>query len=303
MIEFKQLDPARKAEFTQYLTADGERGCEYSFINLFLWGRQKAALLEDHLVIMSQYDRRCVYPFPRGNGDVKPVLDAIIHDAAVRGVPCCLSSMNAEDCEALERLYPGAFRFYTARENFDYVYDINDLADLKGRKYQKKRNHIHRFQAAYPDWRVEPLSQQIMPLVADMLEKWYTDRKAADPTANFHLEQLALRRAFRFRELLGLEGIALMDGDRVLAFTMGSRLNNNTYDIHFEKALEDADGAYPAINQEFARYLRQQHPDVQFLNREDDLGLEGLRKAKLSYYPHHMVEKYWVCLWEVEDDR
>jgi len=80
--------------------------------------------------------------------------------------------------------------------------------------------------------------------------------------------------------------------------TMGSALNADTFDIHFEKALDIADGAYAAINQGFAAYLREKYPHLRWLNREDDLGLEGLRKAKLSYYPDHMVEKHWACLLE-----
>ena len=84
----------------------------------------------------------------------------------------------------------------------------------------------------------------------------------------------------------------------MVAFTMGSFLCCDTMDVHFEKALSEAEGAYPVINFEFARYLRSKYPQLQYLNREDDMGLEGLRKAKLSYYPHHMVEKGWVCLLE-----
>ena len=79
---------------------------------------------------------------------------------------------------------------------------------------------------------------------------------------------------------------------------MGSQLNENTFDIHFEKALDGVEGAYAAINNGFARYLQEKHPHIAFLNREDDLGLEGLRKAKLSYCPHHMVEKSWAHLLE-----
>ena len=90
----------------------------------------------------------------------------------------------------------------------------------------------------------------------------------------------------------------LLDGDRVLAFTMGSRLSADTVDVHFEKARADVNGAYTAINCEFARYIRAKHPDIRFLNREEDMGLEGLRKAKQSYRPHHMVEKCWACLLE-----
>ena len=78
----------------------------------------------------------------------------------------------------------------------------------------------------------------------------------------------------------------------VVAFTMGDRLNSDTYDVHFEKAYGELQGAYAMINREFARWVRAKHPNVRYLNREDDMGVEGLRKAKESYYPDRMVEKY-----------
>lgn len=95
-----------------------------------------------------------------------------------------------------------------------------------------------------------------------------------------------------------MESLILIANGQALAMTMGSRLSASTFDVHFEKALNNADGAYAAINWEFARYLQAKHPNVQWLNREDDLGLEGLRKAKLSYCPDHMIEKNWACLLE-----
>ena len=302
MINFQCLDLRSKAQYDQYLMNCGERGCEYSSTNLFLWGRQKAFFAGDRLLLFSQFDRRSVYPFPVGRGELKPVLDAIIRDAKKRGIPCCLTSMTQADCDALEELYPGQFRFYTDRDNFDYVYSIDDLADLKGRKYQKKRNHIHRFEEAHPDYRFLPLDRQTLMGAFDMLVRWYQARSETDPHMDFHLEQLALQRAFTFQEQLGMEGLVLVDGGQVLAFTMGSRLNANTFDVHFEKAMDIADGAYPVINREFARYLREKYPELRWLNREDDLGLEGLRKAKLSYYPDRLVEKHWARLWEEEDE-
>ena len=93
-------------------------------------------------------------------------------------------------------------------------------------------------------------------------------------------------------------GILLMDQGEVLAVTMGSRMAPDTFDIHFEKARETVEGAYAAVNCEFARYLRLKYPDAAFLDREDDMGLEGLRKAKLSYNPHHLVGKHWAYLTE-----
>ena len=110
------------------------------------------------------------------------------------------------------------------------------------------------------------------------------------------MEKAALAKALQQREALGLEGLLLFDRGQALAMTMGSRLNEDTFDIHFEKALDAADGVYGAINNGFARYLREKYPQVRWLNREDDMGLEGLRKAKLSYNPDHMVEKSWGLL-------
>jgi hypothetical protein len=131
-----------------------------------------------------------------------------------------------------------------------------------------------------------------------MVNDWYVNRRKSDPEGDYFLESLAMAKAFRNFDALSMEGLVLMDGGEVLAVTMGSRMNDTTFDIHFEKAREDADGAYPAINCEFARYLRLKYPEVKFLNREDDMGLEGLRKAKLSYCPDHMVEKYKALLAE-----
>ena len=299
MIDFQRLDLSDKARFDEILMNCGHRGCEYTFVNLFLWGRQKAAFLDGRLVIQSQFDRKCVYPFPVGPGELKPALDAIIADARGRGLPCYLTSLKPEECELVEALYPGCFSFHTARDNYDYVYDINALADLKGRKYQKKRNHLNGFRKANPGIAFVPMEQADMVAVSAMLKQWYIQRLEANPDMDFHLEQLALERALRFREALGMEGLVLLVEGRVAAFAMGSRMNEDTFDIHFEKALDDA--AYPAINQGFAAYLREKHPEVKWLDREDDLGLEGLRKAKLSYNPDWMVEKYWARLWEDED--
>ena len=270
MIDFQRLDLSEKPRFDEILMNCGHLGCEYTFVNLFLWGRQKAAFVADRLVIQSQFDRKCIYPFPVGPGDLKTALDAIIADARERGIPCCISSLKPEECELIESLYPGCFSFHMARDNFDYVYDINGLADLKGRKYQKKRNHLNNFRKANPDM-------------------------------DYHLEQVAIGRAMKFRKELGFEGLVLLVEGKIAAFAMGSRMNEDTFDIHFEKALDES--AYPAINQGFAAYLREKYPELKWLDREDDMGLEGLRKAKLSYNPDLMVEKYWARLWEDEDVR
>jgi len=299
MMEFRRLGPEDRLQYLSLLS--GKQGCEYSFVNINLWGRQRVAFQDGYYVLFSQFDRYSVYPFPVGQGDLKPVLDAMIHDARKRGIPFRLTGMTSSDCAEVEKLYPGKFRFHTDRDNFDYIYAIDDLADLKGKRYQSKRNFSNRFRINHPDCQVLPLDDTTVPAVLDMLEVWFAQRKELDPLADFQLEKTALDRAFARRQVLGLEGLVLMEDDRCLAMTMGSPLSADTFDIHFEKALDGFDGAYAFINQSFARHLREKYPQVRFLNREDDMGIPGLRKAKLSYHPHHLVEKHWARLWEEDD--
>lgn len=298
MIDFQPFDLKYIDAYNQILQNCHERGCEYSFANLFLWGRQKAALVHGNLAFFSQYNRRTIYPFPVGNGDFKATIDAIIQDAQARGIPCRLSGLTQNDCAMLEQLYPGQFRYHFDRDFFDYVYDIDALADLKGKKLQRKRNHINKFLQLHPDYTIEPITQHNTCQVQQVVDSWYRLRLEEEPHGDFQMEQAALTKALRNHIALGMEGLLLKDGTKLLAMTMGSRLSKDTFDIHFEKALDRNDGAYTVINREFARYLREKYPEVRYLNREDDMGLEGLRKAKLSYYPDHMVEKSWACLLE-----
>lgn len=302
MIDFQKFDLSRRDEYNRYLMNCGERGCEYSFVNLNVWGRQKAAFLDGFLVLFSQFERRSVYPFPVGSGDVKAVLDAVIRDARERGIVCRISTLTARDCEVLENLYPGQFRFHPDRDGYDYIYAIDDLAELRGKKFQKKRNHLNKFRENHPDCIFESITAANLPETEKMVERWYETRLTEELHEDFHLEKQAIRRAFSRMDALGLEGLLLREQGAVVAMAMGSRLSEDTFDIHFEKALDTVDGAYPAINQAFASRLREKYPQLRWLNREDDMGLPGLRKAKLSYNPDHMVEKYWARLWENDDE-
>lgn len=302
MIDFQKIDLSRRDEYNKYLQDCGERGCEYSLVNLYMWGRQKAAFVHGCLALFSQFQRKSVYPFPVGNGDVGAVLDAIIHDARARGLQCRLTSMTAADCAVLEERYPGQFQFHPDRDSCDYIYNVDELAALPGRKFQRKRNHLNRFRQNHPDCRMVVIDKALLPVVKAMAEQWYAHRMELDPNNDFLLEQRALKRAFEKWSELGLEGAALMENGQILAMTAGSFLNETTFDVHFEKALEDVDGAYAAINQAFAAYLHEKYPALRWLNREDDLGLPGLRKAKLSYCPDHLVVKFWANLLEEDDE-
>ncbi len=298
MIDFHRLHLEDKPEYDRLLLASPSRGCEYSFANLFLWGRQNIAFIHGCAAFFSHFYGKSVYPFPIGPGDRRAVIADILHDAQMRGIPCRITGMTEEELQLLEDWFPGKFAMSCDRDSYDYVYAIDDLADLRGRKYQKKRNHFNRFRADHPDYRIAPLDASTREDAQTMIENWYAHRHQTDPQGDYLLESIAMGKAFRNLEALQMEGIVLVENDKILAVTMGSKMGEDTFDIHFEKAQEDVDGAYAAVNCEFARYLRLKHPEVKFLNREDDLGLEGLRKAKLSYLPSHMVEKCRAVLRE-----
>ena len=193
MLEFKALEFEQKEEYDRILRTK-VRGCAHSFVNLYLWGRQKAVVHEGNLAVFSQFGGRSMYMFPAGT-NIKPTLDALMADAAERGIPFRLTGMMAEDCEMLEQLYPGRFRIHTDRDHFDYVYEVTDLAELKGRKYQKKRNHLNRFYQEHPDIQALPMTEDMLPQVTELVAQWYEDRLNADPTADFHMEKAAIKKA------------------------------------------------------------------------------------------------------------
>lgn len=296
MIDFHRITAADRQIYQEIALASPNAGCEYSFVNLCCWGLQTVAYLHGCAVLFSHFRGHSIYPFPIGPGDRRACIEEIIRDSRERGVPCRITSILPGDAEALESWFPGMFRFRIDRDGADYLYDIDDLADLKGRKFQKKRNHVNSFRKLHPDWRTEPLTDANIPAARELVANWYIARRQADPDGDYLLESMAINRAFRHFACLDLEGILLLDGDTPLAMAMGSRLNFEVFDIHFEKAIDDS--AYAAVNQAFAQYLREQHPEVRFLDREDDMGLEGLRKAKMSYSPVKLIDKQWAYLRE-----
>ena len=295
MIQFERLSIEDKAELSALLRHSAHRGCAFSFANLYIWGRQCAARVGDDLLLFSHFGGKTMYPYPVCPGDPRPALDALMADARERGIPFRLTGLNRQDTEDLQRWYPDQFVFHCGRDGHDYVYAIEDLAELKGKRFQPKRNHINRFLADYPDARILPLTDETLPDAKALSDRWHQRRTEEEDAG---MELVALNRAFAHWQELGMEGLVMYVGDQAAAMTMGSRLSGDTMDVHFEKADRDYPGAYAVINRAFARHLREKYPALRYLNREDDLGLPGLRKAKLSYNPAFLVEKCWAYLAE-----
>lgn len=298
MIDFRTPQPSDKAWVDALLAQADYRGCDYNFTNLFVWSRaygQEIAQVDGFLVTHLCGRMGCSYMYPAGSGDLAAAIDILAREADERRQPLRLVCLTTRQMEELDRLMPGRFAYEADRDGFDYLYDIDRLADLTGKKLHAKRNHINRFMDNNPSWVYEEITPQTLPECLEMDKEWYRRsmvREGAAEERDLGDEGIALRTAMDHYHALGLEGGLIRVYGEVVAFTMGDRLNSDTYDVHFEKAYGELQGAYAMINREFARWVRAKHPNVRYLNREDDMGVEGLRKAKESYYPDRMVEKY-----------
>jgi hypothetical protein len=307
MFEFKRPALEDRGWVEELLALGEERGCEYNFSTLYLWCHAfhvEVARVGDFFTEWLCAPNGCHYLFPVGRGDLGQALDALRADSRRRGVPFSLTGVNPEDRETLEALCPGRFQYTPNRFSFDYLYDIHRMADLGGKKLHAKRNHIHRFEENHPDWTFEPLCRDNLGECLAMNAQWHRQNNTGADGAvldnSLGEEETAIRKAMEQFDTLGLEGGLLRTEGQVVAFTVGDKLhaNSDTYNVHFEKAFGEVQGAYPLINREFARWVRENHPEIRYLNREEDMGLEGLRKAKESYYPDLLLEKYLAA--EVE---
>ncbi len=291
MDEYRALELTDGGWCNACFCRSGFQGSEYNFTNALLWGdlyHQSVARRQDLFVARLDDGKGTRFLWPAGEGTPEEKLAVLQEEAGT--APLRIIGVTDAVRAELEDRWPGRFRFTPTPGAADYIYNIDKLADLPGKHLHGKRNHIARFQEHCPDWRFEPVTAENLPDCRTMAAAWYEEN--LERTPGLAEEQPVLDYAFDHREELDLEGGLIRTGGRVVAFTLGDFITPDTYDVHFEKAFGDIQGAYPAINREFVRWLREKYPGLRWINRENDMDLEGLRKAKLSYHPEIVLMKY-----------
>ena len=296
MIEFRELTLADKALVDGYFQKGQYQNSECTFTNLFIWRdcyAVKWAVVDGLLIIKpGQSDENWILP-PYGDYDscdLQGVLLQVKDYFAAQGKPLVLRAVTQSFADILEQRCPGMFQLEEERDLEDYLYSGDDLRELKGRKFHSKRNHLSNFRKQYPDYVYEPMTADMREEIWDYINLWCKQKAFSGKLSDGLLcEKKAIREALdHFGQLDYVGAVIRIDG-RIEAFTMGEKLNNDTAVIHVEKANGLINGLYGAINQEF---LLHAWPDVAFVNREEDTGDEGLRKAKLSYHPVALIKKY-----------
>ncbi len=286
-IDFHPVTVADKPLFEYYMLSSNEQNCDLNFANIFCWSdtyHSEVAEVDNSLVIRFDNGNEKCYMQPFCIGDKALIIELLRQDAFSQRVPLRLYGLSHEWRKFLEENYPSEFAFDTPRALCDYIYRTEDLARLRGRKYQPKRNHINHF-VARNEWYAEPLSKANIKDCLALNKKWLQGREIGEME---QAEQRAIERAFGNFDALGLRGLVLYANGSPVAFSYGTPINNRTFCTHIEKYDVDVEGAATMINRLMAQSLED---EFEFVNREDDLGLEGLRFAKMSYHPTTLLEK------------
>ena len=287
-MDFRLISVDDKTFFEKQARENGYGGTETCFANMFCWGVNSGFFIseKDDFLYLRGKDKKTktFFYFPHlGGGDYRKAIENIIDDAAENGVGFNIVSITESTKKRIEAT-GFEFRFFENRNGFDYIYEREALANLSGKKYHSKKNFVNRFKKLYPDYQVEVISEKNMSECIEINEIWCGENRLG--TGNSCGDSCAIKTAFSNYDKLELFGILLRVRGRAVSFTVGSRLNDNTFITHFEKALSDYPGAYQTVNMEFALRLSE----YTYINREEDMGDEGLRKAKLSYHPDLLVK-------------
>lgn len=268
-------------------------GSDVSFANIYLLrGKYNTEISRYRDFLIRRYygtGARLGYTFPVGRGDAAKALKEIELDAEARNEKLRFAFLTEAQKELLEELMPGRFIFSSDAGDSDYIYSCRELAGLSGKSFHKKKNHVSKFMRTYPDYTYAEMGECNWEDAATVADAWYYEHLQQENESQI-AEYRAIKEALQYFRELELMGGIIYVNDSPCAMTLASKINEHTVDVHFEKAVGEcaANGGYAAINNFFAAGLE----GITWLNREEDIGIEGLRKAKMSYHPKILLKKY-----------
>ena len=294
-MQFQSIDISAKETIKSFFNAQHVEASDMLFGNLYIWhfSREiKYAIIDDCLVVLTKFPNES-YPFifyPLGCGNRKGAITKMQEYFLDNQMPFSLRSLEPYQSAELENLFSNAFEIAPNRDRFDYIYNAKDLIALNGRALHKKKNHLNRFFNLYPNFTYERVDLHNAMEVLEAYSAWF---EMGEKTQGLQNEMLGIEASLRnFAQLDMRGGIIRIDG-KIAAFSLGEQINEDSVVIHIEKGNTFYAGIYQAINQQF---LKNEWAHLRFVNREEDLGIEGLRKAKMTYKPARFVEKSTAIL-------
>ncbi|MDR1091645.1 MAG: phosphatidylglycerol lysyltransferase domain-containing protein [Prevotella sp.] len=292
MINFKHIALSDKKAIDACFEGNTYRACDFCFANLYSWNAKfKTVFAIVHRTIFLRFqdsDGQLYYMMPIGKMPVRDAFELIVQDAEENRIPFQMKGISNKMWEVIQREIPGEFRRLPDRNNDEYIYLSEKLIKLSGKKLQSKRNHINRFKADNPGWVYFPLtSKSELDECAAMLDEWENvNTMKIDLSQRY--DYVATKIMLENFEYLQLRGGAIRVNGKIVAFTIGESLTADTFVVHVEKAFGEMKGAYTMINQQF---IEHEASGFTYINREEDMGMDNLRKAKMSYYPDMQLEE------------
>jgi len=295
MIGFEALSLEHKTLFDAIPQHCRSESSELSFTNMFMWRHKyhfHIAEIHGILWILNPSDSGVWYFSPpigdysQSIGESVRELQSRLKNADERAL--IIKKADSRETGFLSTLFPGEFHSEPVVADFDYLYRFADLKDLPGKLYHKKKNHVSQFLRAYPNWTYEAIGSSNLLECLECLEQWCAQHDCPSDT-DLTWERSAIREAASNWSALDCDGGLLRIDGRVEAFTIAEKLNSETTVVHIEKASSEHVGLYPFINK---TYLENCPNPTIYVNREQDMGIPGLRKAKESYHPIRMIEKH-----------
>lgn len=307
MIDWKEITLEDKARIEEKICASGCHGADYSFANLFIWRKAYKPMIaycDDRLLVgMPQWK---VYAYPKGDGEIRGSIELLLEEAHSQGEKLVIRGLTDKTLQEFLPLYGDRFEISEDRDNADYIYSVDKLCDLPGRHLSSKRNHIKHFERN-GEWEFHRIAPDSCGMYTScgsstdckassidearaFVDSFYREKNDPELAA----EAEAIEEMFRNYKALGFIGGLLYQKGEPVAFTAGTKLDDLVFDTHFEKAMPGVEAAYTMVNREFARLIRAEFPEIQYFNREEDMGIEGLRRAKESYHPDILLMKYFA---------
>ena len=306
-LTFRPLALEDRACIQQHTFESGLQNCNYSFINLISWQPTfgtEFALTSQGLVLRYRSEGGTAYMLNLKQHDADAyasLAQALCDDARQHGERLVVMGLENRDAEGLASALGTEAQFQTLRNNQDYIYDRSRLESLQGKELHGKRNHVNKFRSLYPHYTYRPLEQSLFPLCIELEKRWREaghNRPEGYAIDTIDVEQRNMQYVFDHWTTLDAIGGAVLVDEKLVAFTYGGAITEDTFDVCVEKADVSYEGAFNIINQEFVRHLP---PQFVHINREEDMGLEGLRKAKTAYHPQQLLE-YNILTYKLKHD-
>ncbi len=289
---FTELTLNDREKYLKYYDSNIFSHSQYNFTTIYAWRRYLSTAFDiidnNFCILNSPEGKRKFSPFPIGSGDPNVAINALVD---TMGSECRIFNVTKQMYDKIEN--PERFIINEARYNFDYVYETSMLVSLSGKKLHSKKNHLNKFLATYPTYSYELINKKNLDDCIRLTEMWINKKYEKSSVKDAKYEYSSIMDILKNMDILECKGLVLYVEGKAVAYSVGEQVSHDTAIIHIEKADTLYDGSYAMINNLMCKNLFY---DTTYINREEDMGLENLRKAKLSYRPHHLVEVMHLTL-------